>query len=340
MIPAPTIDKLQNWNSTTGTFATVLYNAWMLLFYVDTNRQIQYVRSTDAGQTWQTQPLADPSSLPPADVPDAPVAAATSLNTSSDNSFSVFYISGGVMIQATMTNYIWQPYAVVEAITPANGTTSTANTSASYQTPVEPNHDKEIKIGASTGASVGFLVIVAIMVWYLSPKTLTVSDNSQSSIRNWKESDSDFSFNGKAELHGNPKETFELDHDPECKLLHQLQLYRMYELRGEIPVELQNFEAPRPELDHTLCKCELDASVLCELPTSYEKEEIMSSTEYSGKGKEKEMMVQVKELVEEVKQLPTWSWDILRRLREEQELGLHELDLEEGRKAHAAGEKG
>jgi hypothetical protein len=114
----------------------------------------------------------------------------------------------------------------------------------------------------------------------------------------------------------------------------------MYELRGEIPVELQNFEAPRPELDHTLCKCELDASVLCELPTSYEKEEIMSSTEYSGKGKEKEMMVQVKELVEEVKQLPTWSWDILRRLREEQELGLHELDLEEGRKAHAAGEKG
>jgi hypothetical protein len=275
-----------------------------MLFYVDMTRQLQFVRSTDGGQTWQVQPPQDPSIWPLADTPNAPVAAATSVNAS-DNSASVFYISNGQFVQSIITDYNWLPYSIVQPVMVSNTTT---NITAPFRS--SEKDTKGIKIGASFGA-IAVLFIVVIVVWFFSRKKQSIpSIERTESIGEWKESES--GFGGKAELDGHPAEKFELDHDPECLLLHQLQLVRIYELKGEIPVELQNTEAPRPELDHTLCKCELDASVLCELPTSLEKEEGMSIAESSGKGKGKEVVISVTEL-------PSWSWAILRRQVQEKD---------------------
>lgn len=209
------------------------------------------------------------------------------------------------MIQSTMTNWVWSPYTVVKESIPSNTTTNTTTTA-----PIQRQGKKdsrEIIIGVSTGVSVGLLLVAAIVAWCLShrkraPPNITRHEN----IREWKGSESDFSHSGgKAELPGQSAQLYELDHDPECMLLHQLQLIRMYELKGEIPVELKNCEAPRPELDHTLCKCELDASVMYELPASSDKEGRSSIAESSRskKGKNKEVAVSIKE----AKELPSWS---------------------------------
>ncbi len=289
-----------------------------MLFYVDMTRQLQWIRSTDAGQTWQAQPLLDPSIWPLADTPNAPVAAATSVNLTADNSASVFYVSGGQLVQSIVTDMNWLPYSLVEPAVSSNVTTT--NITAPFRQSERETQD--IKIGASVGASVGVLIIAALIICFIFRSKRVVIPNIErpESIGECKGSES--SFSGKAELHGQSAQLFELDHDPECQLLHQLQLIRMYELRGEIPVELQNSEARRPELDHTLCKCELDASVMCELPTAAEKEEGMSIAESSKeKGKDKEVAVSVKEL-------PSWSWEILRREKEVQEKGGDGLDLE------------
>lgn len=303
-----------------------------MLFYIDTTRQLQYIRSVDAGQTWQAQPLQEAVVQPLADVPNAPVTASASVNAS-DDSISVFYVSGGKMIQSIMTNYNWRnPYVIVDAIVPSNTTTPI---SASPPIQPAPRDTKKVKIAASAAASVAFLVIVVIVAWSVLRKKKAIPSVESHGNIDWKGSDSD--FGGKPELDGHALYIHELDHDPECMLLHQLQLIRMYELRGEIPVEVEGCEVGRFELDHTLCKCEMDAAVLCELPTWTEKEddekekddakdeEAVAGSSENEKGKENEVAVSVKEL-------PTWSWDILTREREELgvkvEAGKKELRLE------------
>jgi len=120
----------------------------------------------------------------------------------------------------------------------------------------------------------------------------------------------------KAELDGEGKTITELDHDPDCQLLHQLAKYRQYEVEGEIPVELQNSEAIKPELEG-LCKCELDASVRYELESpSFEKNEVHilskttsgTSTTLTGGSDRKE---KGKEMTATTNEIPAWAWQIL-----------------------------
>ena len=119
----------------------------------------------------------------------------------------------------------------------------------------------------------------------------------------------------------------ELDHDPECVLLHQLALIRRFECEAGIPVEIEGKEKERPELDGCTCRCEMDAAVVCELPGGGEEKECggglglgLRRTELgesseskesgwsvrSGKGKTREVTVIVKEV-------PSWAWGIPRR---------------------------
>lgn len=215
-------------------------------------RQLQLIRSTDGGQTWKAQAPMETSIWPLADTPNAPVAAASSVNAS-DNSASVFYVSGGKVIQSVMTNYTWMPYTVVQA--PLNIT----NFIAPFQ-----GEDRDVKIGASVG-SVGFLILVGIAFCVcrgIRRKRVIELEGGESG---GSCESGEMGFSGKAELHGQSYDVTELDHDPECLLFHQLQLIRIQEMNGEIPVELQSSEV-RAELDHSLCKCELDASMMYELP--------------------------------------------------------------------------
>ena len=292
-LPAPAIGNLPAWNPTNATFATVLYAGWNCIFYIDMNKQLEYVRSTDGGQTWSLQPRMNATMWPLADEPNAPIAAATSVNAS-DNSASIYYNSGHKLLQATITNGTWLPFSLVEA--PA----------AKTATP-HPGSTRNIKIGAAVGASfVVFVAIVAILVWRFHRKkrmaTAIEKPNSTYELRGKDSSSSEYS--GKPELHGEPANITELDHDPECLLLHQLEQIRHYELRAGIPVELQNSEAKRPELDGSLCRCELDASVRYELSACSETENGVlasptstnESCESSRKGKEKEVVAPAKEL--------------------------------------------
>lgn len=237
------------------------------------------------------------------------------------------------MIQSVMTDYSWRnPYTVVDAVVSSNITIPT-NPPAPIQP--APKDTKTVKIAASTAASAAFLFIVAIVAWCMLRKKKVVPNIESHGNSDWKGSESDFS--GKPELDGHALYIHELDHDPECMLLHQLQLIRMYELRGEIPVEIEGCEVGRFELDHTLCKCEMDAAIVCELPAWIEKEdekekeerregEPIAECSENDNGKVKEVVV------EEAKELPTWSWDILKRekkdLGSEVEAGGRQLRLE------------
>ncbi|KAK0116429.1 hypothetical protein ONS95_013447 [Cadophora gregata] len=316
-----TLPAMPNWSPESGKFSTILYNSWNMLFYIDTNRQLQWVWSNDGAQTWHAQPLMETSTWPLADTPNAPVAATTSVNAS-DNSASVFYISNGKMIQSVMTNWSWAPYSIVQAPLPSNITEIISR----------PNNSRTITIGASTGVSVGFLIVVAVAAWYIKRRKQALQraalEYSNSESRDsWKENE--FAYQGgKAELSGLPSPRSELDHDPDCKLLHQLQVQRMYEATGIVPAELQNCETKALELDHTHCKYELDASLVCELPAGRDDEkrdsEINSSETQKREGSESHVSVK------EGKELPHWSWDILRRERKKQDSGTESLDLERG----------
>lgn len=277
-----------------------------MMFYIDMTRQLQFIRSTDGGQTWQVQPLQDRSIWPLADVPNAPTAATAAINAS-DFSSSVFYLSSGNVIQTTITGYNWVPFTIAQPVVVSNISTNLTAPIRSFE-----KDTKDVKIGASIGSVAGFLILAGLF-WLFSRKNSDPIPKEES-IREWAQSVSEFI--GKAELDGQAAEKFELDHDPECQLLHQLQLYRMYELKGEIPVELQNTEARRPELDHTLCKCELDASVVHELPTVLEKDESMSAV----LEKEESIAASSEEVVR-TKELPSWSWAILKRQVEDVEKG-------------------
>ncbi|KAG4415476.1 hypothetical protein IFR04_011409 [Cadophora malorum] len=322
----PTLPTLPDWSLESGKFSTILYNSWTMLFYIDTMRQLQWVWSNDGGQTWQVQPLMEKTTWPLADTPNAPVAATSSVNAT-DNSASVFYISNGKMIQSVMTNWSWAPSTIVQAPLTSNITDIIES---------QPDNSRKITIGASTGVSVGLLLVVAIVPWCAKHRKQTLQraardDLKSESVDSWKENE--FAYQGgKAELDGLPSPRTELDHDPECQLLHQLQLQRMYEATGVVPVELQNGEMKALELDHTLCKYELDASIVCELSATRDEKRGGSDADSmsSERRKGSDSRVSVKEVVKEVKQLPLWSWDILRREKSKQETKAESLDLERG----------
>jgi len=224
----------------------------------------------DGGQTWSHQPGQDVSLWPLADQPSAPIAAATSQNASTSNNTadqtaSIFYTSGQKLVQVTMTNYEWMPYSIVEAsvVIPSN---TTSNATATLHLNSNREKVKKIKIGAATGGSIVFLLIITLVGWCIYRKKSQVknSTNSDSTANLNRPASNNFGYGGKPELDGKAFTLSELDHDPECKLLHQLALIRQYELTAGIPTELENSERPRPELDG-LCRCEMDASVAYEL---------------------------------------------------------------------------
>ena len=135
----------------------------------------------------------------------------------------------------------------------------------------------------------------------------------------------------KAELDGEGKTITELDHDPDCQLLHQLAKYRQYEVEGEIPVELQNSEAIKPELEG-LCKCELDASVRYELESPvFEKNEVHilskttsgTSTTLSGGSDRKK---KGKGMTATANEIPAWAWQILMSEKGKRERGVERVD--------------
>lgn len=345
----PSISDLPNFDPTNGTFAVVLYRVYIMLVYIDSTRQLQYVRSTDSGLTWQVQPREKATIWPLADEASASISAASSINAS-DSSMSAFYTSGGQIVQAKMTNAKWDTdYAAVAL-------------------PLLPSKDmKKTTIGASAGAGIALVLLLGSMGWYIRRRRRSAlsATSSGDSLKKWNHTDPGMP-NYKAELHNESYQIHELDHDPECMLLHQLQAYRMYEATGVIPVEIEGkiCTGGRYELDHTLCKCELDAAPLCELPTFCEKDSERDSDSCStlsknssrsggstsesktgSKGKEKEATVSVSEventgfsLRNAVVQLPMWSWAILRRELDENGKGL-ELDLEKGEQASMRSEK-
>ena len=293
-----------------------------MLFYIDTMRQLQWIWSNDGGQTWQVQPLMEKTTWPLADTPNAPVAATSSVNAS-DNSASVFYISNGRMIQSVMTNWSWAPSTIVQAPLATNVTEVVES---------RPDNSRKITIGASTGVSVGLLLVAAMVAWCAKHRKQALQraardDLKSESVDSWK--GNEFAYQGgKAELDGLPSPRTELDHDPECQLLHQLQLQRMYEAGGVVPVELQDGEMKALELDHTLCKYELDASIVCELSATRDEKRRGSDTNSMTSERRKNSDSHV--TVKEVKQLPLWSWDLLRREKRKQENKTESLDLENG----------
>src|SRR6187402_581857 len=105
---------MPSWNATNATFASVIYGDWNCIFYIDTNRQLQFLRSVDGGQSWSVQQPMESSSWPLADEPNAPITAATSINATDDTT-SVYYNSGQKLVQVRMTNSTWLPYSFVEA---------------------------------------------------------------------------------------------------------------------------------------------------------------------------------------------------------------------------------
>lgn len=329
-IPA---SSLPNFDPAVGTFSVTLYRDYIMLFYIDTTRQLQYVRSTDAGLSWQVQPIEQTRIWPLADEASASLSAETSINAT-DPTMSVFYASGGKTIQAKMYDAVWATDYVAVALPPKDT-------------------KKKTTIGASAGAGVAFVLLAGLAGWFVRRRWRSAGSisSSEGDFKKWNHSDPG-AANYKAELHNDSTQMHELDHDPECLLLHQLQAHRMYEARGEIPVEIegQRCTGGRFELDHTLCKCELDAAPLCELPTFCEKIDSSSdsnSTSSSSESRKSNEVVaepiakdkgKAKETGEDgagfslknaVVQLPMWSWAILRREVDENGKGL-DLDLEKG----------
>ncbi|KAH9207248.1 hypothetical protein DL95DRAFT_468856 [Leptodontidium sp. 2 PMI_412] len=252
----PRITSFPNFSPSKATLATILYNGWDCIFYIDTNRQLQFMSSADGGTSWSLQPQELPTVWPLADEPNGPIAAATSTNTS-DFSAYVYYNSGKKLVQAKIEGSTWQPIAVVESV---------PTLSSSAPNPSTPNNDRKnataIKAGVGTSAAVIFVIVVGVAVWCLRRKKRPLRseiDKPDSIMGEYEPSER--GFTGKAELPGQPANITELDHDPECLLLHQLQLRRLGELRAGIPEELEGRDIERRELDAGLCRYELDGKV-------------------------------------------------------------------------------
>ncbi|KAG4436719.1 hypothetical protein IFR05_007802 [Cadophora sp. M221] len=251
----PRITSFPNFSPSKATLAAILYNGWDCIFYIDTNRQLQFMSSADGGTSWSLQPQELPTVWPLADEPNGPIAAAASINTS-DFSAYVYYNSGKRLVQAKIEGSTWQPIAVVESVPTLSG---------GAPNPSTPNHDKKnataIKAGAGTSAAVIFVIVVGVAAWCLRRKNRPLRSEIDKPDGIFGREPSERGFTGKAELPGQPANITELDHDPECLLLHQLQLRRLGELRAGIPGELAGKDIERRELDAGLCRYELDGKM-------------------------------------------------------------------------------
>jgi hypothetical protein len=293
---------LPNWNPSNASIATIFDGNSTCIFYIDMAKQLQFLRSDDKGQTWDLQPRQPSSSWPLADYPKAPLTASISPNETY-NTASIFYQSNRTIVQAKTSNF--------------SDTWSPAVTVAPLVFPIISGH-KAIKIGAGVGSAVAFLLLSGI-VWlrFIRKRQRDSTIPKDDSIYDFKRDEKEQTgIVIKAELDGEGKTITELDHDPDCQLLHQLAKYRQYEVEGEIPVELQNSEAIKPELEG-LCKCELDASVRYELESPvFEKNEVHilskttsgTSTTLSGGSDRKK---KGKGMTATANEIPAWAWQIL-----------------------------
>ncbi|KAH6696707.1 hypothetical protein BKA61DRAFT_682918 [Leptodontidium sp. MPI-SDFR-AT-0119] len=266
----PSTPNLPSFVPSLAYLATLTYNSWDCIFYIDSTSHLQFMRSTDGGTSWSLQPQMDLSSWPLADTPNAPLAASSSFNTT-DASAYIYYQSGGKVIQARIRNALWEPAQAVQA--PPNGTFISPNNVPSPDTSNTKNSSDatlKIKIGAGTGVGIAFLLVLAVLGCHFRRAriaarraTATAIEKPDSIFGVGDNGSSECGFTGKAELSGRPTERVELDHDPECQLLHQLQARRLGELRGVVPWELEGgvrCAVQRGELDAGLCTCtcELD----------------------------------------------------------------------------------
>ncbi|KAG4433043.1 hypothetical protein IFR05_011482 [Cadophora sp. M221] len=245
--------------------ATLTYNSWDCIFYIDSTSRLQFMRSTDSGTTWSLQPQMDLSSWPLADTPNAPLAASSSFNIS-DGSAYIYYQSGGKIIQARIRNALWETAQAVQA--PPNGTFISPNNVPSPDTPKDENKSADgatlkIRIGAGIGVGVAALLVLATLGCHFRRARIAARRARAHEIEKPDSifgggddvsSECGFGFTGKAELSGRPTERVELDHDPDCRLLHQLQAARLGELGGVVPWELEG-GVQRGELDAGLVLC-------------------------------------------------------------------------------------
>ncbi|KAH8589718.1 hypothetical protein B0O99DRAFT_332455 [Bisporella sp. PMI_857] len=294
-----------------ATFASVRHLDWYCLFYVGTNKQLQFMRSTDGGQNWSAEPPMGASTWPAADEPNAPIAA-----IKTGNSSAVFYSSGKKIVQLNLTDQNWLPYTVVEpTVIPAN---TTSNTTIPQINPPKQNSDPikrpEVIGGIAAGSAV-FIILVLVLGWlFYRKKSKSKAVKILDSEDEEKSRDSsDYDYSGKAELHGE-SDINELDHDPECLLLHQLQLRRHFELLAKIPVEL----------DGSTCRCEIDTCIRHELPTCSGKDEDTRSTRTTRTTRTRASCASKRRdesstALSTTSELPSWTWVVLRRLAEELE---------------------
>ncbi|CZT51871.1 uncharacterized protein RSE6_13082 [Rhynchosporium secalis] len=280
--PIPDI-SLPHFNNSLSHIATVSYSNWDCIFYIDNERNLQFVRSTDGGMKYNQQPQMALEKWPQADRPNAPITASVSSNPR-DKSAYVFYKSNGTYIQAKMKNSEWEDRQIVQFLEgpPPIEPPKPLNTVPAKKS---SNIALRIKIGAGIGGAVSFLVILAILgFWYRRvqiARRKARGVQKEDSIYGQENGSSEYRFAGKAELSGHSVEKAELDHDPNCLLLHQLQLRRLAELRGEIPEELDGgiavhrgeldsgeinnkgelaADIKRWESDPGLCRCHLDGA--------------------------------------------------------------------------------
>jgi len=281
------------------------------VFYIDTRRQLQMIRSTN-GQNWTAQSRMDSTRWPLADEPNSRIAAVISHNKS-DSSAYVYYTSGQKLIQARMMNNTWLPFTEVHKPAPPVNATVT-------EPPQKKSNNRAITIAAATCGAVVFMLIVLIVVWRVYRRRQMAA--AAEDIDDTKDQDSgdssNLDYSGKAELHGE-SDINELDHDPECLLLHQLQIIRHHELVAGVPVEI----------DGTLCHCELGENSRYEMPGCIGAKELDCGFECPqtvGENTQETSIDNPKDQVSvesnaraPVNKLPNWSWDILRRQREEME---------------------
>lgn len=285
------------------------YNKSDYIFYIDMKRQLQMIRSTD-GKNWTAQPRLDSTKWPLADEPNAHIAAIRSSNKN-DTSAYVYYTSGQKLVQAKLSNDSWSAFSEVEK--PAPPSTDSLN-----ESPRASRGRRVITIAAAACGSAVFALIVFLIVWFVyrrKQKALALRNVDLAKDQETGSS-SNLDYTGKAELHGE-SDVNELDHDPECLLLHQLQLRRHHELVAGIPVEI----------DGTLCHCELGENPRYEMPGCNGAKEMdggfesyQTSSENSQDASihtpDDQLSVETEGTAPKI-ELPNWSWDILRREREE-----------------------
>jgi len=233
-------------------------------------------------------------------------------------------MSGQKLVQLQMTKYAFKPFTIVQP---------------------PPNNTRTIIIASITVCCSAFLLTMALIggcLFFRAGNHSSANMQKLDSITGRSDDgESGFGYFGKAELHGESDIT-ELDHDPDCRLLHQLQLIRRYELRAPIP----------DELDGSLCRCELatganmryematEANIRPELDDgkslperSESRHSLASAQGEKGKGSEKRpprpasvessasssmnKVAGSKEVMQ--KQLPIWSWAVLKREKLEQD---------------------